>query len=295
MYSHLQGAWKLSQTAHSPAPGCVWTGVAFSKDAKLQTYSRLRWKIWLQITSSVKTNNNITRVDDRDVSFIFHKFLKKLKGQGKMKEQCPIPHKACRVFLQKSSNSLLWHTSSTRKMNEKRNTQNSDSDTRHFFQNLDWKLYESLNLDFKKKKGKRSLFIIEKAIKIGTTEKVSAVTERWVYPPSTSPPKEWPIHAVTWATLMKKSKPGQSQKLSQNIGHATPPGQGHIRCQWDQDIWWEQHCFYSYRAAGSFPSRGKSLVNFMEFMIGSALPSIAKSKLKVGINSKWLNLLVSQA
>lgn len=40
MYSHLQGEGKLTQMAQlaaTSAPGSVWTGVAFSKDAKLHT------------------------------------------------------------------------------------------------------------------------------------------------------------------------------------------------------------------------------------------------------------------
>lgn len=40
MYSHLQGEEKVTQMAQLAATsvaGCVWTGVAFSKDAKLQT------------------------------------------------------------------------------------------------------------------------------------------------------------------------------------------------------------------------------------------------------------------
>lgn len=50
-----------------------------------------------------------------------------------------------------------------------------------------------------------------------------------------------------------------------------------------------QHCLHGYGVAGRFPSRGRSLVNFMELMIRSVLLSIPKSipkNIKVGINSK---------
>lgn len=89
--------------APSSAPGSVWTGVAFSKDAKLHTLLILLAQITDMVTNhkfvcSVKTNNNATGGEGRNISFIFYQLLKRLEGQWKRKEQCPIPHKACRFI-----------------------------------------------------------------------------------------------------------------------------------------------------------------------------------------------------
>lgn len=169
--------------------------------------------------------------------------------------------------MQESCNSLLLHTSITRKTNKRRNIQNSDNDT-NFSQNLDQKLYECLlSLGFKNKSGERSLFF---SLKDAQQRKESVSSHREIGTSSFHfPPKEWSIHAVKWAGYIDEKEQTQSQKLNQNIGHATLPGEGHIRCcQWDEDTWWEQHCLHSYKAAGSFLSRWRPLVNIMEFMIG---------------------------
>lgn len=97
MYSHLQGEGKLTQTAQlaatSPTPGCVWTRVAFSEDAKLHTQlilSRQVDRYGNKSLSSSKTNNNTGR-DRRSVSLIFFPTSGKA-GRTKKKRKSNAPY-----------------------------------------------------------------------------------------------------------------------------------------------------------------------------------------------------------
>lgn len=116
MYSHLQGEGKFTQTAQlaapSPAPGCVWTGLAFSKDAKLHTQLILLAEMTDMITNhkSVKRNNNATSVDGKNVSFIFLPTFGKAARTRKKERAMPHSPQGMQVYLQKSLNkSLVTH------------------------------------------------------------------------------------------------------------------------------------------------------------------------------------------
>lgn len=130
----------------------------------------------------------------------FYKFLKKLKGQGKMKEQYPIPHKACRFFcknlLTVSCNTLVpqgrWI---------KKGTQKILTVTWDIFSRIWTGSSMSLWILALKKNVVKDPFLLLKRQSKEAQQRKCQQSQRDGYILLPFPPsKEWPIHAVTWAS-----------------------------------------------------------------------------------------------
>lgn len=117
----------LSHTRLRLNLSCLFSGcTATYTVGTLRSGDRYKW------LSSVKTNN--TGINRRNVSSIFFPTSGKAE-RTKKKERAVSPTPQCmQVYLQRSSSSLLWHTSIMRKTSKKRNPDNFDSvDTRPSF------------------------------------------------------------------------------------------------------------------------------------------------------------------
>lgn len=155
------------------------------------------------------------------------------------------------VYLQTSFSSLLWHTSITRKMCQKRMQRRESEDARpkgncqlqilsfdpdavfsatqvKFFEKLDWKHYKSLlNLGFKNKVDEKPLFIEEAIKRYDRGRKVSAVTKGWIQPFVIFFPRKDPF--MLWSklfTLMETSETRWSQQWNWKVGPCYAARQG---------------------------------------------------------------------